>query len=399
MKYRGLVIADVHIGAVKPIERAYKEIKDLFLSYIENHGEEIDFIIICGDFFNNKRYLNDMISKMAYKVLYELLSLCKKYKIKLRIVYGTESHECNQYDILESFKEDFDVRIIRRVTEEALFEDLNVLYLPEEIVSNQEEYYQDYFSNRDQYDYVFGHGIIREVMKEASLSIENKKNSKRHVPIFKSSELDKITKGEVYFGHYHIHTNIQDKIFYVGSYSRWMFGEEEEKGFYDILVDTKKEKYSHTFIPNTLCETYKTIRFGYSNKIFKDPTFMEEELNRFDKILEDDFINHIRFEFNIPETAENPEFIINYVKERYKFRKDVKVQITNGYIEKKKQTSKEKIDHLLEKYDMILDKEIPIEDKISYFIHVSYDKDIDTEKTKKYLNDSLKDIIQVEGEN
>lgn len=398
MKYRGLVIADIHIGAVKPIERAYDEIKKCFFKYIETNGEDLDFIIVCGDFFNNKRYLNDDVSKMAYKILYELLSLCKKFSLKIRFLYGTESHECNQYDILETFKDEFEnFEVIRHVKEEKLFEDLHILYIPEEHILDQEEYYKDYFDDNHTgyYDYIFGHGIIKEVMREASANIETKKSTRKHVPVFKTAQLDRVTIGDVYFGHYHVHTNIEDKIFYVGSYSRWMFGEEETKGFYDISCNPEKDKYERHFVENNMCETYKTLHYGYSNKIFTDINLMEKEFNRIDKILSDGIIEHIRLSLNIPETADNPEFIINYLKERYRFVPNVKLDIVNGYVEKKKQTSRTEIDKLLTQYDMILDKKVAIEDKISYFINMTYEKnkEMDSKKIKHYLDANLSDLL------
>ena len=42
MKYKGVMIADIHFGAL-PVERLYDEL-EIFLNYIEN--KSLDFIII-----------------------------------------------------------------------------------------------------------------------------------------------------------------------------------------------------------------------------------------------------------------------------------------------------------------------------------------------------------------
>ena len=70
-------------------------------------------------------------------------------------------------------------------------------------------------------------------MKEAATQIENKSSNRKSVPVFSTAELRRICKGQVYFGHYHINTDLDD-IYYVGSFTRWQFGEEGRKGFYKV---------------------------------------------------------------------------------------------------------------------------------------------------------------------
>lgn len=387
--YKGLLIADLHIG-VMPIQKLYEEIKNTIFQILEK--EAYDYIIFLGDYFDHKLVLNEDNSLYSIIIMQEILKRCNK-KIKIRMIYGTKSHEWDQYKILSRFSSEYDFRIIYSVEEEELFPDFNVLYLPEEYIHDKSEYYKSYFSIDKKYDYVFGHGIIREVMKEASVSIETQnKGNRKHVPVFTSAELYRICKGQVYFGHYHIHSNINDTIFYVGSFSRWQFGEEEEKGIYSI--ECNKKRYKNNFIVNSSADSYKTIGFGYDSKIFKDEKIMEDKLNWIDAMIKDKVFNHVRFEFNIPKDHNHPESMMKNIKERYKFNDKVKVEITNGYIAEKREKEKKELLEDLDKYKPLMDKNLNPEDKISFFISLEYKRNIKPERISLYLYKKLEEILE-----
>lgn len=397
MKYNGLLISDIHIGAMN-LSQIKEELENCFLSYIENEFKEksLDFIIFLGDYFDHKLYMNDDSSKYSSKFLKDLLDRISLINpsCKIRFVYGTESHECDQYDtILNNIDERFDIKVIKHVSEELLFPSMNILYIPEEHIVDRYEYYKEFFENRE-YTYVFGHGVIREVMKEAAVLSDNQKDSKRkRTPVFSTAELRKITKNS-FFGHYHM--NIEDNMgfHYVGSFSRWKFGEDEPKGFYHITYNDNTDEYDEKFIVNDLAKLYKTISFGYSDKMFQSMEELDKKLNNLQNVINVDAFDHVKFRFNIPENCENPESYINYINERYKYDDRIKVEISHGYIESKKKREKEAIKENNDKYSMIFDKSIPIEEKVSYFISVEYNKDISRDSIDSYLHRSLEDILK-----
>ena len=207
MKYNGIVLSDVHVGSFD-VEKLYTEFENVFINYIiefEN-SNNLDFLIITGDFFDSKFYLNDKKSLYAYKMLKRICDVCPNSKI--RIVYGTESHECNQYDIMNIINLHDDIKVIKTVESEEIFDGLNFLYLPEEVMLDKKEYYNNYFIENE-YNYVFGHGIIQEVMTNVVKHMNISKEKRERVPVFTTKELENICKGEVYFGHYHIHKESQ----------------------------------------------------------------------------------------------------------------------------------------------------------------------------------------------
>lgn len=391
MKYTGYVISDIHIGS-KNIENLYEEYKKIFIENLKK--DNVDFVIICGDYFDHKLFLNEKDSAYAYAMMVDIIEATNK-DTKIRLVYGTESHECNQYEIISKLSTIYnrDIKVIKYVTDEFLYQDLHILYLPEEHLHNKDEYYSKYFENDKTYDYIFGHGVIREAMKEAATQIETQSKKRKTVPVFSTAELRRICKGETYFGHYHVNCDMDD-VFYVGSFSRWQFGEEEAKGFYKITCDTTKNKYKHEFIENTMAPVYKTISFGYENKVFESHDDMEKSLNRIDDIFKDNILDHVRFVFNIPSNYEDPEFLILYLKERYKFNNNVKLEITNGYIDMKRKQQKEEVKKENDKYSFIFDRSMSLEDKTSYFIKIEYNRDIPSDIISDYLYKPLEDILK-----
>ena len=359
--YVGMIIADLHIGVINPSIQ-YNEFKSIFLDKIEKIRP--DYIIFLGDYFDHKASLNDELSYYSFYIFNELISKIKENNLstKIRFVYGTESHEWNQYNIINAAnKRGLDISVIYTVTEEELFPDFNVLYIPEEHIYDKSEYYKKYLSNTKKYDYIFGHGIIREVMKEAAITNESSTNNRKKVPIFNTGELMYACKGQTYFGHYHVNTNIHDEVFYVGSFNRWCFGEEENKGFY--LIQTDGIIYENKFIVNNLTETYKTISFGYDNKIFQNVEIME-----------------------------------NNIKERYRFNKHIKTNIVNGYIDDKKKKDKEEINRWNIENAPLFNKDLPIEDKISFFINLEFKKDLSPKKINLYINHNLSEILNLYSE-
>jgi hypothetical protein len=391
MKYTGYVISDIHIG-IKEIEKLYEEYKNIFIRKLKEE-KHIDYIIICGDYFDHKLFLNDKESSYAYMMMLDIINSCSS-DTKIRLIYGTESHECNQYNILTKLSsiKNIDIKLVKYASEEELFPDLNILYLPEEHVYDKSDYYNDFISTNKKYNYVFGHGVIREAMKEAASQIENKSGKRKKVPVFSTAEFRRICKGETYFGHYHVNTDMDD-VFYVGSFTRWQFGEEEPKGFYRLEYDTKKEKYSHEFIENTMAPIYKTISFGYKDKVFNSMSEMEDKLNAIDKLIKSKAFDHVRFIFNIPESHDDPESLILYLKEKYKFNDCIKVEIMNGYIDVKRRQQKEEVKKETDKYSFIFDRNMSLEDKTSHFIGIEYNREIPPERISSYLYKPLNEIL------
>ena len=63
----GLVISDIHVGAIASNE-IWNQLQSSFFSYA-NKLDQLDFIVIAGDFFDYKLYLNSPLSQVAVRIM------------------------------------------------------------------------------------------------------------------------------------------------------------------------------------------------------------------------------------------------------------------------------------------------------------------------------------------
>ena len=253
MKYKGALIADIHFGAL-PIDELYDELQ-IFLNYIDE--KPIDFIIILGDWFDRKLNMNSRDAKFSTIAFERICQIAMNNNIKVRMIQGTESHDNNQLEILEILAKNkqIDFKVFYEVGEEELFPNFNVLYIPEEYITSFDEKYGEYVNKT--YDMIFGHGVIQEVKFAAYLQ-QTEKTMKK-APIFKSNMLTNMCLGPIFFGHVHTRDVFHDRVYYVGSYSRWVFGEEDDKGFYVVKYDADNKEYDTKFIINDKAKKYDTL--------------------------------------------------------------------------------------------------------------------------------------------
>lgn len=392
MNYVGLVLADIHVGAGDLAKLEY-EFTELVLKRIIKM-DKIDFIVFCGDFFDKKFYLNEKASVTAYKLIKDLINICKSKNVVLRFLYGTESHECGQYDILNELELYDNVKVINHTSIEELLPELHVLYVPEEYIIDKGDFYKDTLYSNHKVDYVFGHGVIKEVMREISIHVSKASEKRLRAPLFKTNELLNICDGEVYFGHYHLNREFDNRVFSIGSFSRWRYGEEERKGFYEITCDIEKRKYHHKYIENTLADPYQTVTFGYNNEIFSNTEELQHKLDKINSMQKHNKDKHTRYIFNVPVNTDAPEITINIIKERLKDTPNTKIEISNGYIEERRKNKKEKLNTENEKFAFIFDKSLSLEDKVQEYIKLQYEKNIPRDDIKKYLYDELSEILK-----
>lgn len=380
----GVVLADVHVGAIPP-SQIWRQFQYAFLSYVEKM-EQLDFIVIAGDFFDYKLYLNSPHAEVAVRMMTAIYNLAKMKGAKVRVVYGTESHESNQYIIFDNLTKDHEVdfKVITTAREEQLFEDTKVLYLPEEFVHNKHEAYKDFFEKEKEYDYIFGHGVIQEVMTTA-VRHSDKKSNRAKPPVFTTADLSNMCKGQCFFGHYHINVDIGDGIYYVGSFTRWQFGEEEPKGFY--VTEQKGSKYKARFVVNDYADRYCTAVYkagGNPNVFINEEEFIREMESLSSMASMNDDV-HIRIILNIPEDLTWANFITQYVKDRFVMEDRIKVNIINGYMERKDLVDQEQLAEIFDTYDFIFDRDLKLEDKCVQFIKLKFDKSIPVERMKDIL--------------
>lgn len=389
--YVGAIIADVHWGAFKA-QLLYSEMKELTLDTLDKMAI-LDFVIIAGDFFDDKISMNSDHAKYSMEYLSRLLDICKKKNAKLRIVKGTESHDNRQLEIfgILNKKDEYDFKVVETVSTEWMFDDFHVLYIPEEYIVDKEEYYKDYLDK--EYDMIFGHGLVNEVMFVATKQESEATMAK--APVFKSEELLKICKGPIFFGHIHIPQIIKERFFYVGSSSRWCFGEEQDKGFYLVTYETDTNQFITEFKVNKKARRYDTVVIDYKSPLFEDKH--QNQLEFLMNLAQTLVIDYLRLEINIPEDYPNPALLTHTINEAFLKYSNIKTKIINNNKARKEKETEQKVNLLLEKYGFIFDN-ISHEEKISKFIKIKYNRNIPLDRLRQYLyNEITKGELQNGG--
>lgn len=378
-EYHYVILSDPHNGAFKATIW-YEELK-LFLNRVEKM-KKLDFIIITGDYFHTKISANSDDAKYALKFLTKLLKLCAKKGSKLRIIKGTESHDNRQLEMFDGLNgvANCDFKIFHTVGEEWLFDDLRVLYIPEEYMEDKDEYYKQYFENDNKYDFIFGHGLMDKAVFLAAT--QESEETRSQAPIFKVNDLHNISHGPIYFGHIH-KPMVIDRFKYVGSYSRWAFGEEEDKGFIIGTYNTETKEFTDEFIVNEKARRFDTIKLEYTSTIFKKSE--QEQVSYLIELVKSFQVDFLRLEINIPIDYPNPLLLTGLLNETFNKYAGVKLKIINNSKMRQKKEMEEKVDKLLKTYGFLFDNSRSPEEKISKYIEIRYGRVIPIDKMTKYL--------------
>ena len=368
-KFIVATIADIHFNAISA-EEMYKQLTDVFILYITNH--KVDMIVIDGDYYDSIVSLNSKSSHLSIRFIDKMLAVCSMVGVKyVRMIDGTLSHDNNQstnFLIFEHSRKNVDFKVIKTVQEETI-EDLEILYLPEEYMKDPNKYYEKYFNGDKKYDFIFGHGMFKEVSFMAKNQESGVTMSK--APVFDSNKVLSSCIGLVLFGHIHIKTVIKNRIIYIGSFSRWVFGEEEPKGFLVTMYDVDDKTFNNEFIENKLAKRYDTCTL-VGLKDTKPEILV--------KSLDDLIIDKLRIKIIITDNSAHYSYAINFIKEYYMNNKQVKIDIVNKSVVLEELAMEEKIDEIMKKYGFIFDDKIPKPEKVSRYIKIRYGRNISAEK-------------------
>lgn len=367
---------DLHIGSIKDTNYVYSVITEIFDKELQ--FKKTDAVIILGDYFHRLLKVNEPYTLLAMNIMSYLVTICKKNKIKVRIIYGTESHDSGQYILFKDYQKQLDFKVIYTVTEEELFPGVNVLYIPEEYMYSKEEHYKDYLYSGKQYDYIFGHGVIVEGMPMIQFSKQS--SEEKHVPYFKSGELAKVSK-ICLFNHYHVHTDLGDGVYYIGSLFRDSFGEEEAK-VYAIITGSNV-----TFIENEAAYLFKTYEFDQGADLYRSKERLLDTIKQIKSehadIFSGEHYGRIRLKFNLPHDIDDS------------FKENLRNILINdkniSILLKESNIDLDEIKESIEtEYDFILDSSLDITDKIHQYIRKKYDVELTMNELIHYIKDDFK---------
>lgn len=239
-------IADIHFGKKSKPSELYNELKEEFIPVLEKFKPDI--IEIAGDLYDSRQTMNSEAAIYCNMFISDINEFTKKGATVI-VVHGTLSHDNNQIDSYNHYLSD-NFRIYKKACTD-IIHGLRYLILPEEYVSNQKEYYKDLMHPSTPHDKCVGHGMFKHAGGYVHESVESKSKS----VVWDVKDFKNIVKGIVSFGHIHT-SSILDNVIYIGSFSRFNFGESEPKGFYLIEHETNTGKSKTTFVENKKAPKY-----------------------------------------------------------------------------------------------------------------------------------------------
>jgi DNA repair exonuclease SbcCD nuclease subunit len=256
-----LVISDIHFGG-PPSDRLYFELQEVFLKYLETNAHEVDLVVVNGDLFHSKLNLNELPAKLLLRFVDQLTVLCAERDVKLRFLRGTKSHDYNQ---MENFRHletvnHFDFRIINKVEAEEIIPGVQILWVPEEYMQNQQEFYAPFvegITDDTKYDMIFFHGTFDFASFPGQ--IQESERDITGAPVFSFKEWSEYAFGPIIGGHIHAKQDYKNKVYYCGSFTRWCYGETDSKGFLEVNYNIETLESEVFFIENELAPVFTTI--------------------------------------------------------------------------------------------------------------------------------------------
>jgi len=252
-----LMVSDVHFG-VKDVNQT--EMSDAFIDTIFPVLKETDIFFINGDFFDDLVSFDNNQFDPIYETVLMTFHLCELYKIKLRVLQGTWSHDRNQLKRFNSIYKNnhftFDYRFIDTIDlEEISFGErsLRFFFIPDDLPFKTSDDIVDVLKNKmvekdwEYVDYGCMHGFVyvtvgKEWIQENAL-------------VFKEAKFAVVGKA-IDVGRVRQH-RISGNVFSNGSFDRLCHGDEDPKGcirFFDY-----PDKYTATFIENKQAAVYDTV--------------------------------------------------------------------------------------------------------------------------------------------
>lgn len=249
--------SDVHLG--HPVMTTEHVVMNLRRAFPDNDDTaKLDIIFIAGDFFDRNLTLSSVVIDVIRPYIRDLLMLCKKHNIKLRVLKGTPSHDWEQSRLFTHINElmsiETDVKYINTLDIEYMEEyGINILYLPDEWRYSTAQTQNEIVSllaekQLTQVDFTIMHGQFKHQLPR----VTHDKVQFHDADFFLS-----ITKYFVIVGHIHFQSQFE-RILSSGSFDRSTHGEEKPKGHYRIIIKPNN-RHDIYFIENKYALKFITL--------------------------------------------------------------------------------------------------------------------------------------------
>lgn len=249
-----LVMGDIHIGHHRT--QTPELVAKLHGVFCEKKSiKELDFIFLNGDVFDRLLYRNDPHSHLIDKLVHSILTLCSKYKIALRVLEGTPSHDMKQSKVFVDMAENLNIELDLRYVSDLEIEmhektGMSIMYLPDEWHIDLKMCYVEAvkrlgLAGLDKVDVIMMHGAFDYQYPP-------------HVPVetHDSAQWQTLAELAIYISHVHQHSQ-HGIIVAPGSFDRLSHGDESAKGY--VISTLTSTTVEHEFMQNKRAKTYKDI--------------------------------------------------------------------------------------------------------------------------------------------
>lgn len=367
-----LCVSDIHFGHS---DISQSDMADAFCETLFPVLKTVDICFINGDFFDTLVSFDNHEFDPIYDTILMMFHMCEKYKVKLRVLQGTWSHDRNQCKRFTTFYKNnhftFDFKVVDTIElEEIPFNEraLRFFYIPDDLPFKSSSDIVDVLKNKmvekdwDYVDYGCMHGFFDFTFPRGV--------SQDNVIVFKESQFPFVKKA-IDVGHVHQH-RISGNVFSNGSFDRLCHGEEDLKGC--ILFKDTPQSYTAQFIENKLAAVYKTLTVPDEIDTETLSSFIDSQVGAIDSNRR----VSIRFVVN---SSEIYEAIKTWMKEKYP-----KVKITR----KKSNDKSDTVAMLLSSTSFASTREkkiAPTRKTLSSFIrnHIPEENDITIERIEMHL--------------
>ena len=377
-----VISADWHLGTTEP-KRFRKELFTMLQDRLTSE-EGLDMFIVAGDIFDMKEYLSSDVVKLFFQILYRLLTITRPYHTEFRFIEGTRTHDAKQLETLNIICENIidheRIKFFHEVGSESIF-GMDILYLPEEYVTDSGAYYHSFFEKH--YDIIIGHGptdLMWYMRKENEMIKQNSSAT-----VFKADDLCQIAN-YCYFGHFHynIATGPDNRFKSIGPVSRWEFDKTGPCGLYLVWYDTKTKLAFEKYLENTLAPVLPTI--ALSIKEDKDLESLNKLIrSKINKLK--DSADKIRLIVAIDTTLKTAVMMQDFITASFGNIPNLKllIKMTSSQDSEDELTEEKTPEDLIQERPYLYDKSMRDEARIAAFIKKKSDTNIPLENIIKVI--------------
>lgn len=386
MTYRFIVLADMHWGAMDSFTM-YNNL-EVVLEFIRQMKDELDFVIIAGDYFDYRLQLNSKTALLAIDWFDKLITTCKESNVKkVRMFKGTREHDNDQLEVFRPPYETSDnyFKLFNTTEVEELLPGLRCVYCPDENM-NLTEYHQIYCTKFIPHPHIgFFHGNFDTILPD----IEYDRIQGHNLPtmIYEYEKFSRLIHGPLISGHWHVKSDYKS-LYYVGSFDRWKFNEEDDKGFIYGEFNIDADEYFIHRVVNPLAIQYKTVIVNSED--FNTPEQFASLANIINENIKTDPDMKLRVSYMLSSVSEEALINFNVFQRQYANNKQVKIELKDLVKREARKVKKKQVEIEASKYDYIFDSDIKkIPEIVHRFILDNKDVDVPTSTIEKYISKYL----------